>query len=164
MALKNRHNAKYIAVDSNGVGGGIVDRLNELKEKVISVNTAEAPTSDAAKSTYLNLRAQLTWQASEEFAAGNVSLLADDIELANQLGSMLYEVGSNGKIKIEEKSKMKARMGGRSPDRADALIIGLYALTFIREEHVEKFRTIEFSAPTRSRGYGWNNVRESAYA
>jgi hypothetical protein len=161
VALKNKHNAKYIIVDSNGVGGGVVDRLVELKEKVIAINSAESPNTEAAKAKFLNLRAQLTWEASEMLANSEVSLPKDDITLSNQLGVITYTVGSNGKIKIDDKSKIKDTTGV-GQDRSDAFILGLHGLSYIKDETRETYRTIEFNA-VPNRGYGWQQ-REMQYA
>lgn len=156
VMLKNKHKARYIAVDSIGIGAGIVDRLNELHEPCLSINMAEAPTILDAQYRYTNLRAQILWEASERFAAGEVHLHPDDTDLINQLGVIQYEFGSNGKLKIEDKSKIKERMSGRSPDRADAFCIGLHAIEKVVDPVHDFRRSRAAVLPLRKGdGYGW---------
>jgi len=50
----------------------------------------------------------------------------EDKELQRQLTAPTYLI-KNGKIKIEEKDNIKKRLG-RSPDRADTYVMGLYTL------------------------------------
>ena len=65
------------------------------------------------------------WEAGEYFGADGVSI-PDDKVLVGQLSSMKYTY-STGRLLIQDKEEIKKDIG-RSPDRADACVIGLWAL------------------------------------
>ena len=152
LALQRKYQAKLIAVDSIGIGGGIVDRLKELKAPVFPINVGERASTEKEQKQYQNKRAEIYWKAGLLFADEKISI-PDEPLLIRQLGNVQYEVvDSNGKIKIEPKQKIKERMGGKSPDRADAFVLGLYALNYVSEKSRDFFRNRP--KPRRS-SYGW---------
>lgn len=108
-----------VFVDVIGVGGGVVDRLNELKFGVIGVNSA---SKDAVEPRFLNLRMQMWWRMSEWIKAGG--RVWEGQEIRNELVTPLYKIRSDGKYQLESKEDIKERERA-SPDLADAL-----ALTF----------------------------------
>lgn len=126
VALRIKHDAKLIAVDSVGMGAGIVDCLNEMGEKVLAICSAAKPTSSLKDKKFYNLRAQMWMEAGDKFFNGEVSI-PDDHKLRGQLSSMTFDYRSNAKILVEAKEDVKQRLGS-SPDRADAYVMGLYAL------------------------------------
>jgi hypothetical protein len=152
IAMKVKHNAKLIAIDSNGIGAGICDRIKEQRHQVLEVNVGAGATTDDKKLRYYNLRAEVVWEGAEKFAQDMVSIPNDPI-LQSQLSNIKYRMESNGKIRIESKDDIKERTSGRSPDRADALLIGLHALQFVPDQmnDFNRVRPVEFH---RS-GYGW---------
>ena len=115
-----------ICVDSIGMGGGVADRLRELKFNVRDVNVSEssAMNPEAAK-----LRDELWLSARDWFKTRAVKIPKND-DLRQELCSPTYTYLSNGKTKVEAKAEMKKR-GLRSPDLADAL-----CLTFAGEAAV----------------------------
>ena len=66
------------------------------------------------------------WNIGRKFAEKDIKLTWQDKDLARELSSFSYLI-RNGKILIESKEKIKERLG-KSPDRADAYIIGLHTL------------------------------------
>ena len=112
-----------IGIDEIGVGAGVTDRLIEMGNNVLPINSSNTGED---KNKYYNLRAQMWWEAGEMFARKDIQLTYQDSELRRQLTAPTYEI-RNGRIKIEEKEKIKDRLG-RSPDRADTYIMGLYTL------------------------------------
>ena len=58
--------------------------------------------------------------------------------MLQQLTAVKWKYHSNGKIILVDKKTLKESLGGRSPDRADAYIMGLdglqYAKTKIRKD------------------------------
>ena len=129
-AMRKKYNAELILVDGVGIGGGVVDRLMELDEPVKEVNFANKPSNEIKQEKYYNLRAEVYWEAAEMFSDGNVSI-PDDLALKQQLGHIQYYNASKGRIKIESKDDIKKRLGGGSPDRADALVMGLWGVQFL---------------------------------
>lgn len=108
-----------IAVDSIGIGAGVVDRLVELQiEGVEGVNVA-LPAWDTER--FANRRAELYWGLRELLRTGGITL-PRDADLCRELTSIRYRHTSQGKIQIESKEEMKRR-GLPSPDRADMVAL-----------------------------------------
>ena len=63
--------------------------------------------------------------AKREAEAGRVSLPDDDY-LKEELMEATYFFNERGKLQIEKKEDIKERLG-RSPDRADAWVMGVWA-------------------------------------
>lgn len=120
-------NAKKVKIDDAGLGGGVTDRLKELKDEgkiqfeVVPINVGEGATSDEAKERFVNLRAELNWTTRQRFMDGDIDIDDNDNLLA-QASSIRYEPNSRGQIKIEAKADMKKR-GLPSPDDWDALVL-----------------------------------------
>ena len=74
---------------------------------------------------FRNKRAEMFWDLREALEAGTVALPEDD-ELAADLSALRYEFTQDGRIQIESKDDCRKRLG-RSPDRADALVLSLEA-------------------------------------
>lgn len=128
--LSAKHKIDSIAVDVIGIGRGVADRLKELGKTIIEVQSAE--NADEPDRFY-NRRTEMWWLASEKINSGKVPYIAD-IELRRQLSSVKYRVvNSSGLIQLEPKDIAK-KILGRSPDRADCFVYGLWAKD--RAEHV----------------------------
>jgi hypothetical protein len=108
-----------IWLDAIGLGYGVLDRLRELG---VDVTAFIASARTASRDRFLNLRAEAWWAAREAFQRSEVDLDPNDRALAGQLASVRYSLASNGSIQIASKDSMRT-----SPDRADALVIALYA-------------------------------------
>ena len=93
-------------IDVPGVGGGVVDRLIELRLPVTPYNGAEAAID---KERFLNARAEDYWTLRELFENGEIDIDTDDDKLAAQLGSIKWGIDSRGRIKIESKDDMPKR-------------------------------------------------------
>lgn len=106
-----------IVIDDTGVGGGVSDRLRELGAKVIAVNFGSAP-SDKDKFTTV---ADELWF---NFPIDEVDIPDDRILMA-ELSGRQYGYDSRGRRKIEPKDEYKKRCG-KSPDRADALLLAYF--------------------------------------
>lgn len=102
-------------VDVIGVGGGVVDRLHEQEFYVNAVNVADAAID---KDTFLNRRAEASWEVRK--AIDNLDLPND--EDFYQLSNIKYKYSSKGLLQIESKEDMKKR-GLPSPDVGDALML-----------------------------------------
>ena len=109
-----------IVVDEIGVGSGVVDRLQELREfKVLGFNSA----GRAERSREFHNRRSELWITAGE-AMGQLDLDPRDDDLAADLLSPTFSFGSDGARVVEPKSNTKKRLR-RSPDRADALLLTL---------------------------------------
>jgi len=112
-----------INVDDIGVGGGVVSILLEEEYPTNGVNVAEPPDSsdpDMAK-MFLNKRAQYYWNLKKLFENGLVAIV--DEELAFELSKMKMEFLRSGKIKIVDKETIKKDLSGRSPDKAECMML-----------------------------------------
>jgi len=131
MSIADWFKPSLIAIDSIGLGHGIASTLSNKGYNVLSVNSAEKQESGVPKQ-FLNRRAQIWWSAGNQFGDNEVELHHKDKELQRQLTLSRYKYKGD-KFMIQPKDIIKTKYG-RSPDRADAYVIGLYALQYATEE------------------------------
>lgn len=116
---------RRIRVDAIGVGAGVADALRqEFGRLVEDVNVGAAPSTGPVRSGEpepLNLKAELYWGLRELLRTGAINGLEDE-ETISQLVAVRYATTVTGKFKIELKEDYKRRVG-RSPDRAEALLL-----------------------------------------
>jgi len=136
VAMMYKHNTNYVAVDSIGIGAGICDRLRELGKDITYVNSAERAGDEVR---FYNKRTEMWWYLMEKVRDGSINYPRDQ-ELRRQLSSVIYKVvNSNGKIQLEPKADTKERLG-RSPDRADAFVYGIWALQYAQPIHKDAWK------------------------
>jgi len=115
-----------IKVDSCGVGAGVFDRLAEIGQPTIGLDSAAKAFDNK---TYFNLKAEMWFNVRTLFEAqyemGDVLSIPDDRELIEDLSGAKYLVRSDGRIIVESKEIFKKRLG-RSPDKGDSFVYGLY--------------------------------------
>ncbi|MFL5613771.1 MAG: hypothetical protein ACJ796_08930 [Gemmatimonadaceae bacterium] len=105
-----------LVIDTIGLGGGVHDRLAELRWPVSSHNSAR-PAFD--KDRFYNRRAEVFWTLRALLEDGLIALPRNE-RLFEELLQTQYQIDSSGKIRIEPKDDLKTRIG-RSPDLADAV-------------------------------------------
>jgi len=124
---------EHIAIDSIGIGAGIADRLRELGFQVFYVQSADR----SGIAQYSNKRAEMYAYVSDMVREKRIPYPADE-EAAKQLASVHYKVlGSNGQIALEKKDEVKKRIG-RSPDRGDCYVYGIYHTQFCPDASIRK--------------------------
>lgn len=111
-----------VRVDVGGVGAGVADRLRQLGVPVEAVHFGGGA---ADPSRFRNRRAEMAWGLREGLEAGVVALPEDDALFAD-LGSLRYFFTQDGRIQLESKDEVRARVG-RSPDRGDAVMLAIGA-------------------------------------
>jgi phage terminase large subunit len=134
-----RQRLRSVRVDAIGIGHNFGLHLRDQRFPVELINVSAACESrpgarekDPA-ARFVNLKAQYYQEMADAFERREVQGLRDDMTIG-QLGGILYEVDSHGRIKIE--SKESARMRGiPSPDRAEALMLALCKPPQIFEWH-----------------------------
>ena len=99
-----------------------------MGDNVLDFNSAEKAEEETK---YYNLRAEMWWNTGRRFSEKDIKLTwhglsGEDKDLQRELSAVAYLI-RNGKILIEPKDKIKERLG-RSPDKADAYLIGLKTL------------------------------------
>ncbi len=126
----------YVNIDDTGLGGGVTDRLKEVKREqnlhrlfVIPINAAEKIDTDTkegkeAAEYYNNLTTHM-WALLRDLLKDRQIEIEDDADTFAQLSTRKYFMTSNGKLELEGKKEMKKR-GVRSPDRADAAALSIY--------------------------------------
>ena len=106
-----------IKVDDTGVGGAVTDRLKELGANVVPVNFGGNP-HDTDKYTSAADEMWFTFPIDE-------ADIPNDPVLMQELSGRQADYDTKGRRKIEPKKEFKKRIG-RSPDRADALLLAYY--------------------------------------
>lgn len=131
-AAFQRYRADICMVDGGGVGGGVVDRLRQLRIPVIDVQFSAAPgflNEVDPNVNYANKRAEI-WGAMRDWLPGGSipsltipSPSGSILTLVDELSGPTYglvERSSREVIQLEKKADMRKR-GVPSPNVADAL-------------------------------------------
>ncbi len=117
-----------VNVDAIGVGAGVYDELAVVPDKPaeLHLHAVAIQSSETADDSdeYHNLKAQMwfgtsTWLRTE-------GAVAPDDELRVDLLAPQYKFDSRGRLQVESKDDVKARLG-RSPDRGDAVVLSTYS-------------------------------------
>lgn len=126
--ILNAHGG-YAVVDVIGVGAGVVDRLRELKKDVKAFNASEHTNMKdvTGELGFINVRSASWWLMREllDPAQGHEIALPPEDMLTGDLTAPHWKVLSGGKIQVESKEDVKARIG-RSTDFADAVIMAFW--------------------------------------
>jgi hypothetical protein len=113
-----------VIVDVVGLGAGVVDRLREKGYSVVAYNGG-AFTTSAKRARFLNTRAESFWRLRELLEDGLIDLPRDE-KLFDELMATNWFPTHDEKVQIEAKVALKGRLG-RSPDRADAVVMAFAA-------------------------------------
>jgi hypothetical protein len=108
-----------IVVDDDGLGGGVTD---QLEERGIRVTPFRAGGTPIERESYPNARSEMWFSLSERLR--ELDLDPDD-QLAADLTAPRYKLDSQGRRVVEKKEETKKRLG-RSPDRADAVLMAFW--------------------------------------
>ncbi|MEG1433051.1 DEAD/DEAH box helicase family protein [Eubacterium sp.] len=118
-----------IKIDDTGLGGGVTDRLRELKVEnswdwmiIAPINFAQSVPRGVKDHLYYSDIVTYMWACLRDLLKEKALKLPNDSDLVGQLTTRKYMVQSNGKIQVESKKAMKER-GLKSPDRADAAVL-----------------------------------------
>ena len=129
----------YVNIDDCGLGGGVTDRLEEVKREerlsrmvIVPINEAGRVPDDTvisenktkARDIYDDMTTYL-WGTLKELLVMEKLKLQNDNELVAQLSCRKYRLTSRGKMQLESKEEMKKR-GISSPDRADAVALSCF--------------------------------------
>lgn len=117
-----------VIVDCIGIGKGIADRLNELPGKRVQYFNS---SDQAGKpDDFANRRAEAHWYVMEQIRDKKIPGIKD-LELCRQLTSIPFKLlNSKGKIMLMPKDWIKKKIG-RSPDRADCFVMGVWGLQYV---------------------------------
>lgn len=120
--------AGRVKVDTIGIGWGVVGHLRSLRKEhgavIVPVNVSESPRNGEK---FAKLRDELWWEVGRELSEdGWWDLSGVDDDTLAQLLAPKYGIDASGRIKVERKEETKKRLGGSSPDDADALLLAFY--------------------------------------
>jgi hypothetical protein len=127
--LNHRRHGCPIVVDANGVGASVYDHLTQalnLDNVVAYVGSRKSLRKDLSnKLGFGNMRSERYWMLRQALDPASPTKLAlpDDSELVEELLSMTWEERNSTIHVISKKDLIKIL--GRSPDKADALVLSL---------------------------------------
>lgn len=123
---------EYIGIDAVGVGTATVESFVNRRYTVQALSGGQwqevIPIDKYAEKPlwkFQNLRTQMYYELREDFRLGNIRLDIQDEELYKQIVRELtvMEYGlKNGLISVESKESIKKKLGGKSPNVADAIV------------------------------------------
>lgn len=120
----HRYHAVVAMVDGGGVGGGVVDRLRQLRIPVMDVDFGSKPdgTNPDDGNKYANKRAEIWGAMRDWLRTGAIpQMMASDTDsLVDELSNPTYALNKKEEIQLEAKMDMRRR-GVKSPNVADAL-------------------------------------------
>ena len=136
-----------VNIDDTGLGGGVTDRLEEVKIEerlrrleIVPVNFGSKPPQDGSEDRYQDISTYM-WATLKTLMENKEVSIANDEELVAQLSVRKYSITSTGKIMLESKKAMKDR-GIKSPDRGDAVVLSCFSQNKIYSAFVEKTEAI----------------------
>jgi hypothetical protein len=140
-----------IGIDGLGIGAGAFQTLRNQRFKIINLKASaravgrnDRPIHDSTGiNTFKNLRAAMWWNMREMLDPNSpafrpIALPPDENMTADLVAPEWSE--SMGVIRIEEKDKIREKLGGRSTDGADAVMMALWLL---RESQRRSITTIQ---------------------
>jgi len=128
--MGRKHKTNNYVIDTIGVGLGVVSDLNTLGCNVIRFDSRQKAIKHEK---FANVRAEAHWYVMEQMMNHEIPY-PEDLLLRQDLTSVkVNPIGRFGKILLEPNLKTKARLG-RSPDRGDTFVMGIYGLQFVAPE------------------------------
>lgn len=134
-----------VKVDDGGVGGGVVDRLRQMKRlnpenlwwlevfpTHFGVTIQHKHYHDSTTYMMAVVKKLLTPHDEEGNAKPVELILPNDDDLVAQLSGRKYELTDKSRIRVESKKVMKSR-GLPSPDEADSVLLACLPVTFSKK-------------------------------
>lgn len=116
-----RHGAGCAVVDNIGIGAGVYFGLRKRSGVVVRKGDAREKAREDGR--FFNRRAEAYWKLREVFEAGAISIPKDQ-DLINELSAITYDPANRNKI--ADKKEIRKKLGGASPDKADALCLSFF--------------------------------------
>ncbi len=125
VAMLKEIRANTIIWDADGLGGGLMSHLKHIVPQNTKLIEFHGNNQDVDP-LYFNARTEAYFEAAELIKDVMIAIPKDDV-LIGQLSTPRSFIQS-GKLRVEDKDDIKKRLGGKSPDRADALVYGIWGL------------------------------------
>ena len=115
-------------IDDIGVGGGVTDMLLENNLPANGINVAERVETgvfgdEQGLVKYKNKRAYYYDLLKKAFIEDRVDIDPMDDELEQEILAIEVKYTSKGEMQIIEKDAIKKKLGGRSPDKVEAMML-----------------------------------------
>jgi hypothetical protein len=128
VALHRKYGADAIVVDDVGVGAGVRASLRETLDPyndeglIVPFNSGRTAQD---RQHYVRMRDEMWGHGAKLFMDDYVSIPVDN-DLVEELAAHTYSFNSKGQYMVCRKKDVKKELG-HSPDRAEALLMGLWA-------------------------------------
>lgn len=155
IKLCEQYKINYVVLDIIGIGVGVSNSLKLLSPDIVrfELNSEATPENEEDAEKYSNVRSAMWWKTADLFAEGKICQLPNDDKLISDLTTVRYRF-VRGKRAVELKDDIKKRLG-RSPDRGDALVMGIYGMDKAPEWFCDiNYGNKQFIYKSRPRGYG----------
>ena len=139
-----------IRIDDTGVGGGVTDRLRQIKSRspsrfawmqvvpiIFGMRVKHPYYHDSTTYMFACMKEMLSGTDAESKSKPVELVLPDDGDLIAQLSSRRYSMTEASKIKIESKDEYKKRFG-TSPDEADCVIMLCMPVSYKKRRGTDK--------------------------
>ena len=121
-----KHGINNAIVDGIGIGRGVHDQL--AKKHYLNVQRFDSRETAIEDKRFFNVRAEAVWYVMKQMQDKKVDY-PEDMMLRQDLSSIRVRPASK-RIQLELKLDTKKRLG-RSPDRGDAYVMGIYGQQYI---------------------------------
>jgi hypothetical protein len=154
-AMLKKIGGNWIAVGGGAIGKTVRAKLRLIVDSDVQIIDVDevAPADDRTK--YYNVRAEMYWETAE-LAAETALALIPDPETARQFMAHTYSY-SGGRILIDDKEDIKEKIN-RSPDYADAICIGVWAMK--RAPEMPAYSTVQMTSTQKAIKEAMHEKRE----
>jgi len=129
--IKREFNVNIVAVDDNGLGGGVTDRLRELGVYVVAFMAQAKPENEEL---YKNRGTECYFRLQSMIFNGYLKL-QNDHNMLDQLLTLRYKYTSRGQKVMISKDDMR-KEGIKSPDQAESLMIAASCVNMAMKKKV----------------------------
>lgn len=148
LIIMHMRDAAMVNLDlGGGWGGSCYDFLksNDMVSLTgIVPGGASAGRTLDGRLSFRNARAEMWWRFREALdpASERRIALPPDPELRSELAAPKWQMTSSSAIQIEEKIRIKERLGGRSPDKGDAVVMAWWSGNNKRRKSLQQQRSV----------------------
>ncbi len=153
--IKNKIKEGYtvVVIDDTGVGGGVTDQVKAFVDESVRYKEVEViavcfGSGAEDDDMYKGITTELWFNAKKIIEERRLNVIDKD-NLFNELTSRKYKFTTKGQYQVESKDEYKKRTGKRSPDEADAFILGCWAMRDGQDYEFEKTEERIFAHETR---------------
>jgi len=116
-----KEEAGCIAVDNIGIGAGVYFGLKKRPGCVVRKADARERAKDETR--FFNRKAEISWLVRELFESRSISIPYNQ-DFINQASAITYDPANRNKV--GEKKEVRKKLGGKSPDEWDSLVISFF--------------------------------------